>query len=76
MSGKAEQISYAALKELENIPEDFLHLTLRFVADNTVLTEQEFNYGDSFSGGDISPGTGQGWILYSLGQDESVGSTF
>ena len=49
LSGKAEQISYAALKELENIPEDFLHLTLRFVADNTVLTEQEFNYGDSFS---------------------------
>ncbi|MEI3060551.1 MAG: GLUG motif-containing protein [Oscillospiraceae bacterium] len=49
LSGKAEQISYAALKELENIPENFLHLTLRFVADNTVLTEQEFNYGDSFS---------------------------
>lgn len=37
LSGKAEQISYDALKEMENIPENFLHLTLRFVADDTTL---------------------------------------
>ena len=76
LSGKAEQISYAALKELENIPEDFLHLTLRFVADNTVLTEQEFNYGDSFSeeiypqapdkDGSIFTGTGRICRIYVL----------
>lgn len=49
LSGKAEQISYDALKEMENIPENFLHLTLRFVADDTTLLEQQFDYGDSFS---------------------------
>ena len=40
-SGKAEQIGYDALCAIENIPENFLHLTLRFVAEDTVLREQE-----------------------------------
>ena len=48
-TGKAEQISYDALCAIENIPEDFLHLTLRFVAEDTVLREQEFAYGASFT---------------------------
>ena len=48
-SGKAEQISYADLCALKNIPENFLHLTLRFVAEDTVLREQEFAYGASFT---------------------------
>lgn len=48
-SGKAEQIGYDALCAIENIPENFLHLTLRFVAEDTVLREQEFEYGASFT---------------------------
>ena len=40
-SGKAEQIGYDVLCAIENIPENFLHLTLRFVAEDTVLREQE-----------------------------------
>ncbi len=48
-SGKAEQIGYDALCAIENIPENFLHLTLRFVAEDTVLREQEFVYGASFT---------------------------
>ena len=48
-SGKAEGISYDALCAIENIPENFLHLTLRFVAGDTVLREQEFHYGDSLT---------------------------
>ena len=48
-SGKAEQISYDALCAIENIPENFLHLTLRFVTEDAVLREQEFDYGASFT---------------------------
>ncbi len=48
-SGKAEQIGYDELCAIENIPENFLHLTLRFVAEDTVLHEQEFAYGASFT---------------------------
>lgn len=48
-SGKAEQISYDELCAVRNIPENFLHLTLRFIAEDTVLREQEFAYGASFT---------------------------
>ena len=48
-AGKAEQISYDELCAIENIPENFLHLTLRFVAEDSVLREQEFAYGASFT---------------------------
>lgn len=48
-SGKAEQMDYAGLLELDNIPEDFRHLTLRFVADDTELLKQTFDYGASFT---------------------------
>ena len=48
-SGKAEQIGYDALCAMENVPESFLHLTLRFVAEDAVLREQKFAYGASFT---------------------------
>lgn len=48
-AGRAEQIGYDELCAIENIPEDFLHLTLRFAAEDTVLREQEFDYGASFT---------------------------
>ncbi len=48
-SGKAEQISYDELCAVKDIPENFLHLTLRFVAEDTVLREQEFDHGASFT---------------------------
>lgn len=48
-AGRAEQIGYHELCAIENIPEDFLHLTLRFAAEDTVLREQEFDYGASFT---------------------------
>ena len=47
-SGKAEQISYDELCATQNIPENFLHLTLRFVAEDTILRELEFAYDASF----------------------------
>lgn len=34
-AGRAEQIGYDELCAIENIPEDFLHLTLRFAAEDT-----------------------------------------
>lgn len=48
LSGKAEEVSYDALRGLENIPENFLHLTLTFVADGKTLKQLTFDYGDSF----------------------------
>lgn len=48
-AGRVEQIGYDELCAIENIPEDFLHLTLRFAAEDTVLREQEFDYGASFT---------------------------
>ncbi len=49
LSGKAEKLSYDALCGMEDIPDNFRRLTLRFVADGEVLREQEFNYGASFT---------------------------
>ncbi len=46
--GKAEPIGYDALLETENLPNEFRTLTLRFAADDTVLTQETFSYGDSF----------------------------
>ena len=43
-SGKAEGISYDALCAIKNIPENFLHLTLRFVVEDTVLREMAVSY--------------------------------
>lgn len=48
-AGKAEQISYDQLRTLEGIPDDFLHLTLSFVADGKTLKTEHFDYGDSFT---------------------------
>lgn len=46
--GKAEPIGYDALLETENLPDEFRTLTLRFEADDTVLAQETFSYGDSF----------------------------
>lgn len=46
--GKAEPIDYDELLETENLPDEFRTLTLRFEADDTVLTQETFSYGDSF----------------------------
>ena len=53
-AGKAEQIRYVELKQLENLPQQFLRMTLRFVADEQTLKELTFDYGDSF-GDDVFP---------------------
>ena len=54
LSGKADAISYQELTQIENVPENFLRLTLSFVADGKTLQEQTFDYGASFDG-DIYP---------------------
>ncbi len=52
-AGKAEQIDYPALQAADDVPEELLHLTLRFVADGKVLKRQTFSYGDSFTADDF-----------------------
>lgn len=44
----AEPISYADLLHTSGLPRQFRQLRLRFVADEEVLKEQTFTYGDSF----------------------------
>ena len=48
LSGKADQLSYEELCALEQTPEEFRYLTLRFVADDETLQEIQFDYGESF----------------------------
>lgn len=48
-AGKAEQITYEELCEKEGIPEEFLHLILRFVSEGRTLKTQTFDYGASFT---------------------------
>lgn len=47
-AGQAEHITFEELANLDGIPEAFLSLKLRFTADDTVLAEKSFTYGDSF----------------------------
>ena len=49
LSGKADQLDYDALCAMERTPEEFRHLTLRFVADGETLQELRFDYGASFT---------------------------
>lgn len=53
-AGKAEQITYDALLEREDAPEQFRSLTLRFVSDGKTVKSRTFDYGSSF-GSDIYP---------------------
>ena len=53
-AGKAEQITYDALLEREDAPEQFRSLTLRFVSDGKTVKSQTFDYGSSFDS-DIYP---------------------
>ena len=42
-----------ALQAADGVPEELLHLTLRFAARGTVLKRQTFGYGDSFTADDF-----------------------
>ena len=42
-----------ALQAADGVPEELLHLTLRFVARGKVLERQTFGYGDSFTADDF-----------------------
>lgn len=50
----AEPVSYADLLHASGLPRQFRQLRLRFVADDEVLKEQVFTYGDSFDS-DVYP---------------------
>ena len=53
-TGKAEPITYEALLDVATVPDEMRQMTLKFVADDTVLKSQTFDYGDSFDA-DIYP---------------------
>lgn len=46
-TGQAEPMGYEKLTELEELPEAFETLTVRFVAEDVILKEVSFSYGDS-----------------------------
>mgnify|MGYP004659795027 FL=1 len=49
-----DRVTYAALLEREDVPEQFRSLTLRFVSDGKTVKSQTFAYGSSF-GDDAYP---------------------
>ena len=53
-TGKAEPITYEALLDVATVPDEMRKLTLKFVADDTVLKSQSFDYGDSLDA-DVYP---------------------
>ena len=53
-AGKAEQITYDALCQREDTPEQFRSLTLRFLSNEKTVKSQTFTYGTSFSS-DVYP---------------------
>ena len=53
-TGKAEPITYEALLDVATVPDEMRQMTLKFVADDTVLKSQTFDYGDSFDA-DVYP---------------------
>ena len=52
-AGRADPISYEELLELPGVPSAFRSFTLRFVAEDVVLKELTFQYGDSFTEDDL-----------------------
>lgn len=46
-SGKAEPIAYADLLNVEGLPREFRHLTVRFAADGETIRTLSLDYGDS-----------------------------
>lgn len=46
--GKAEPIPYQMLMSIPNVPEEFKFFTLKFIADDTLVDEISFSYGESF----------------------------
>ena len=53
-AGKAEPITCEELLDVATVPDEMRQMTLKFVADDTVLKSQTFDYGDSFDA-DIYP---------------------
>lgn len=49
----AQQGADIGALQADGVPEELLHLTLRFVARGKVLTRQTFGYGDSFTADDF-----------------------
>lgn len=49
LSGKADEITYDTLCKMEQIPENFQQLTLRFVVEDEIVQTQPFAYGASFT---------------------------
>ena len=47
-AGKAEPTTYQKMIATDGIPEEMKTLHLQFVADDTVLAQEDFDYGDSF----------------------------
>ena len=52
-AGRAEPISYESLRENYELPSAFQNFTLKFMADEEVLKEIHFEYGDSFTEADM-----------------------
>lgn len=46
--GKAEPIPYQMLMSIPNVPEEFKFFTLKFIADDNLVDEISFSYGESF----------------------------
>ena len=53
-SGQAEPLTYEALCAISSLPENFRRLTLTFVADGDIRSQQDFAYGASF-GSEVFP---------------------
>lgn len=49
LSGQAEAMNYSSLLQVEGLPSEFKHLTLRFLAQDRILKKVTFDYGGSFS---------------------------
>ncbi len=48
IQGKAEPLSFEEFAAVDGLPEECKHFTLRFVVEDTVVSEIPFDYGDSF----------------------------
>lgn len=53
-SGKAEPMTFEALTQVDDLPEEMTQFTLRFLVEGEGLQSQTFSYGDSF-GAEVFP---------------------
>lgn len=52
-AGRAEPVDYETLMQDESLPDGMRRLRLRFFADDEVVEERTFEYGDSFAADDV-----------------------